>query len=262
MKFDTLELSIEDGVAHITLNRPEDANSLNLDLAQDYMAAAIECDTNPDVRAVLLTANGKMFCAGGDLNYMKEQGDNVAPALKELTAILHAGIATLARMDAPLIIAVNGVAAGAGMSLAATGDLVLAGASSRFIMAYTAAGLAPDGSSSYYLPRAIGLRRTQELMLTNRMLNAEEALDWGLITTIVADEDLVAEARALAKKMAKGPTKAFGQVKQLLLNSLDNSLETQMELESRAITAMGVTEDGREGIDAFVNKRKPAYKGR
>jgi 2-(1,2-epoxy-1,2-dihydrophenyl)acetyl-CoA isomerase len=262
MKFDTLKLSIEDGVAHITLNRPEDANSLNLALAQDYMAAAIECDTNPEVRAVLLTANGKMFCAGGDLNYMKSQGDNVAPALKKLTAILHAGIATLARMDAPLIIAVNGVAAGAGMSLAATGDLVLAGASSRFTMAYTAAGLAPDGSSSYYLPRAIGLRRTQELMLTNRMLNAEEALDWGLITTIVPDEDLVAEATALAKKLAKGPTKAFGQVKQLLINSLDNSLETQMELESRAITAMGVTEDGREGIDAFVNKRKPAYKGR
>ena len=262
MNFDTLELTIENGLAHITLNRPDDANSLNLALAQDYLAAAIECDTNPEVRAVLLSANGKMFCAGGDLNYMKSQGDVVAPALKELTAFLHAAIATLARMDAPLVIAVNGVAAGAGMSMAATGDLVLAGASSRFTMAYTAAGLAPDGSSSYYLPRVIGLRRTQELMLTNRMINAEEALDWGLITRIVPDEDLLAEAKTLAQGLASGPTKAFGQVKHLLINSLNNPLETQMELESRAITAMGGSEDGREGIDAFVNKRKPSYKGR
>jgi len=156
---------------------------------------------------------------------------------------------------------VNGIAAGAGMSMAATGDLVLAGASSRFTMAYTAAGLAPDGGASYYLPRVVGMRRTQELMLTNRMINAEEALDWGLITRIVPDEDLLDEAMKLAKIMANGPTKAYGQVKHLLLDSLTNSLETQMELESRAITAMGATEDGREGIDAFVNKRKPEYKG-
>ena len=262
MSFETIDLSIADGVAHVVLNRPDEANSLNLALAQDYMAAAIECDTNPDVRAVLVSANGKMFCAGGDLNYMQAQGDNVGPALKELTAVLHAAIATFARMDAPLVIAVNGVAAGAGMSMAATGDLVLAGVSSRFTMAYTAAGLAPDGSSSYYLPRVIGLRRTQELMLTNRMINAEEALDWGLITRIVPDEDLLDEAMKLARQLAGGPTKAYGQVKHLLNVSLNNGLETQMELESRAITAMGMTDDGREGIDAFVNKRKPEYKGR
>ena len=261
MTFDTLEMTIENGVAHIVLNRPDNANSLNLALAQDYMNAAIECDTNPDVRAVLLSANGKMFCAGGDLGYMKDQGDRLVPALKELTAVLHAGIATMSRMEAPLIIAVNGVAAGAGMSMAATGDIVLAGESSRFIMAYTAAGLAPDGGSSYFLPRVIGVRRTQELMLTNRMISADEALDWGLITRIVPDEDLLDEAKKLAATMAQGPTRAFGQVKHLLLESLTNPLETQMELESRAITAMGASEDGQEGIDAFHNKRKPAFKG-
>jgi 2-(1,2-epoxy-1,2-dihydrophenyl)acetyl-CoA isomerase len=261
MKLETLELTIEDGLAHIVLNRPNEANSLNLALAKDYLAAAIECDTNPEVRAVLLSATGKIFCAGGDLNYMASQGDKVAPALKEVTALLHAAIATLARTDAPLVIAVNGVAAGAGMSISATGDIVVAGESSRFTMAYTAAGLAPDGSSSYYLPRVIGLRKTQELMLTNRMISADEALEMGLVTKVVPDDDLLDEARTLAQSIAKGPTKAYGQVKHLLINSLTNPLETQMELESRAITATGATEDGREGINAFVNKRKPEFKG-
>ena len=261
MSYESIELSIEDGVAHIILNRPEDANSLNLQLAKDYFDVAMEVSTNSDVRAVLMTARGSIFSAGGDLKYFADKGDDVEAALHEVTAYLHAGIAKMARMDAPLIIGIDGVAAGAGMSIAASGDLVLATESSRFTMAYTAAGLAPDGSSSFYLPRVVGLRRAQELMLTNRMLSAQEALDWGLLTKVVPDGELMDEAMKLAKTIAKGPTKAYGQVKNLLLTTFGNGLETQMEDESRAIASMGVSADGREGVDAFLNKRKPEYKG-
>jgi 2-(1,2-epoxy-1,2-dihydrophenyl)acetyl-CoA isomerase len=166
------------------------------------------------------------------------------------------------RMRAPLVVAVNGTAAGAGMSLAVSGDLVLAADVAKFTMAYTAAGLSPDGSSSYFLPRLIGLRRTQELMLTNRRLSAQEAFEWGLVNRVVAADDLQQQARALAAQLAQGPTRAFGTVKRLLNESFTGTLETQMELEARGIAAMAGTPDGREGIQAFLEKRKPSFSGR
>jgi 2-(1,2-epoxy-1,2-dihydrophenyl)acetyl-CoA isomerase len=129
-------------------------------------------------------------------------------------------------------------------------------------MAYTNAGLSPDGSSSYYLPRVVGLRRAQELMLTNRMLSAEEARDWGIATTVVNDENLMEEAEKLAKKLANGPTKAYGAVKKLLSKTFEQSLETQLDDESRHIAAMAASEDGREGLDAFLNKRNPSFNGK
>jgi len=165
-------------------------------------------------------------------------------------------------MDAPLVVAVNGMAAGAGMSLAVSGDMVLAGESAKFTMAYTAAGLSPDGSSSYFLPRLIGLRRTQELMLTNRRLSAAEALEWGMVNRVVPDGELLDQAMELAKGFAQGPTLAYGTVKKLLISSFDESLETQLELESRGIAASGRTEDGREGMAAFMEKRAPKFQGR
>jgi 2-(1,2-epoxy-1,2-dihydrophenyl)acetyl-CoA isomerase len=165
-------------------------------------------------------------------------------------------------MNKPLIVAVNGMAAGAGFSMAVCGDLVLAAESAKFTMAYTAAGLSPDGSASYFLPRLIGMRKTQELMLTNRRLKAEEALEWGLVTQVVADEELAETAMKLAQQLAEGPTLAYGQVKQLLNSSFNNSLETQMELEGRGISAMAASTDGREGIQAFLEKRAPIYQGK
>ncbi len=259
--FETLEFAISDGVATITLNRPDAANGLNMAMGRELMLAAIRCDEDTSIRAVLLKANGKMFCAGGDLKSFAAYGDEISSAIKELTTYLHAAVSRFARMKAPLIIAVNGMAAGAGFSLAVTGDLVLAAESAKFTMAYTAAGLSPDGSSSYFLPRLIGLRRTQELMLTNRRLSAAEALDWGLITRLVDDEQLADEALKVAQQFAQGPTNAFSTVKKLLLTSSENSLETQMELEARGIAAMTTTEDGREGITAFTEKRVPTYTG-
>ncbi len=250
--FTTLKFSINEHIATIVLNRPDAANGLNMEMGKELMQAAIACDENPDVRCVLITGEGKMFCAGGDLKSFAAYGEKLPHAIKELTTYLHAAISRFARMKAPVIIAVNGTAAGAGMSMAVCGDLVLAAHSAKFTMAYTAAGLSPDGSASFYLPRLIGLRRTQQLMITNRRLSAEEALNWGLVTQVVEDAKLMDEARSLAKLLASGPTQAFGQVKKLLNTSFQESLETQMELEAQGIAAMTTCADGKEGIQAFL----------
>jgi 2-(1,2-epoxy-1,2-dihydrophenyl)acetyl-CoA isomerase len=182
--------------------------------------------------------------------------------LKELTTYLHAATSRFTRMNAPLVVAVNGTAAGAGFSLAASGDMVLIAESAKLTMAYTAAGLSPDGSSSFFLPRLIGLRRTQELMLTNRRLSAAEALEWGLVNQVVPDADLPRVASELAGQLARGATRAYGVVKSLLATAFQESLETQMELEARGIAAMAGSADGREGIAAFVAKRAAVFSGR
>jgi 2-(1,2-epoxy-1,2-dihydrophenyl)acetyl-CoA isomerase len=162
-------------------------------------------------------------------------------------------------MDAVLITAVNGVAAGAGFSLAVTGDLVLAAESASFTMAYTRAGLIPDGSSSYFLPRLIGITKTKELMLTNRTLPAKEASQWGLVTEVVADAELADRTNQLADQMAATARQSNGSVKALLLGTFKNGLEEQMELEGRLIAERAESADGREGIDAFLEKRKAQF---
>jgi 2-(1,2-epoxy-1,2-dihydrophenyl)acetyl-CoA isomerase len=180
--------------------------------------------------------------------------------VKELADEIHKAISVFARMAAPVVIAVNGTAAGAGFSLSLIGDVVLASTSAKFTMAYTAAGLTPDGSSTYYLPRLVGLRRAQELFLTNRTLTASEAADWGLVTRVVPDGDLEAEARAICRRLADGPAQAQSMVKKLLLCSLRNGLEDQMELEGRAIANAAASADGKVGISSFVAKRKPNFR--
>tara|TARA_B000000437_G_scaffold184803_1_gene141464 strand:- start:98 stop:583 length:486 start_codon:yes stop_codon:yes gene_type:complete len=161
-----------------------------------------------------------------------------------------------------VIAAVNGTAAGAGFSLVMACDLVIASEGSVFTMAYTNAGLSPDGSSTYFMPRRIGDRRTRELMLTNRVLSAEEALDWGIVNKVVTKDELSSETMKLAEKISRGPSLAYEKVKSLLDSSFNQSLETQMELETRAISEMVMTEDGQEGINAFLEKRSPTFKGK
>ena len=259
--YKTLSFDVADGVARLGLNRPEAANAFNPALCRDLFDAAIACDERDDIRAVLLTGEGSIFSAGGDLKYFDAQGDKLGASLKEITGLLHAAIGRMAHMDAPVVGAINGMAAGAGFSLAATCDIAIAGSSTRFTLAYTAAGLSPDGSSTWFLPRLIGLRRARELMLTNRMLSADEAQQMGIIDRVVADDALQEEAMAQAKTFAAGPTKAFGATKRLLQDTWTSGLETQMDRETRSISDLTRTADAREGINAFVNKRKPSFKG-
>ena len=259
MKFEALTFRQEGTVAIITLNRPKAANGLNAQMGLELRRAAKTCDSSDDIRAVIITGSGRFFCAGGDVKEMFDQGDAVGSAIKELADDLHIAISTFSRMKKPIIIAVNGIAAGAGFSLAISGDIVIAADTASFTMAYTKAGLSPDGSSSYFLPRLIGLRRAQELMFTNRTLSSQEALDWGMVTRLTPADDLMSSALEIAQTLAAGAAGSNAAVKSLLLSSFNNSLETQMEIEGRMIAANAASSDGREGITAFVEKRSPKF---
>ena len=245
MDFDTITLKIENGIGHITLRRPDNANALNATMAHELLNATIACDVDSSVRVVLLDAEGKMFCAGGDLGGFAAAGDDLAGVIKRMVVDLHGAISRLARMQAPVIASVQGAAAGAGFSLAMACDLVIAARTAKLTMAYTRAGLVPDGSSTFFLPRLIGRRRTLELMLLNPSLTAEAAHEWGLVT----------------RHIAQGPTGAYAAAKRLVLASSNETLESQMELEAAAIAAAATGPDGREGVRAFLDKRAPTFRG-
>jgi len=259
--YETLLYEVDEGVATVTFNRPDAANAMGPNMAKEFNDVSLEIEGNSNIRAVVLTGAGKMFCAGGDLGAFAAAGDKARSLILQMTGDLHLGISRLSRNAAPVIGAINGTAAGAGFSIVMLCDLAISAASAVYTMAYTNAGLSPDGSSTYFMPRKIGDRRTRELMLTNRVLKAEEALDWGVVNKVVPDDEVMSETMALAKKLANGPTQAFGEVKSLLNSSFDQSLETQMELEARGIAKLIASADGQEGLDAFLNKRKPEFKG-
>tara|TARA_B100001179_G_C18595454_1_gene407013 strand:- start:1313 stop:2098 length:786 start_codon:yes stop_codon:yes gene_type:complete len=261
MSYETLKFEINNGVGTITLNRPDAANAINIPMAKDLLKVAIECESGAPVRVLLLKGEGKLFCAGGDLKFISEL-DNLRAGLAEMLGYLHSALGKIDHLDAPLIGAITGTAAGAGLSLVSACDLAIAGESVNFTMAYTAAGLTPDASSTFHLPRSIGKKRTMELMLTNRVLSAKEGVKWGLINLVVADDQVIEESEKLARKIAEGPTRAYAGVKEMLRQSFSNGLETQMELESQIFANQLKGQDGPEGIKAFMEKRKPEFKGK
>jgi 2-(1,2-epoxy-1,2-dihydrophenyl)acetyl-CoA isomerase len=262
MPYQHLTLERRDHVATLTLNRPDAYNAFNLALGREIFHAVLEVDDDPTVRCVVITGSGKAFCAGGDVRDFADNPDRIGALLKELTTYLHGAVSRLCRSDKPVVMAVNGIAAGGGMSFALCGDLVIAAESARFTMAYSKIAATPDGSSSYFLPRLIGLRRAMELYFTNRVLSAREALEWGLVTRVVTDAELRPAVEAQARELAQGPTRAFGAAKRLFHQATWESLETQMELEAQAIAGCGRTEDFREGVTAFANKKTPTFRGR
>jgi 2-(1,2-epoxy-1,2-dihydrophenyl)acetyl-CoA isomerase len=262
MNYETMTFEVADSVATITLNRPDDANALNLQMSKDLFDVAVECDENTDIRAVILTGTGKMFCAGGDIAYFSTQGEKLPTMVKHMTMYLHGAVSRLNRMDAPVICAVNGTAAGAGFSLAIMGDIVMSADHAKYTMAYTRLGVSPDGSSSYFLPRRVGTKRALDLMLTNRLLSASEAESWGMVDYVHPGETLMDEARKMAAMFAEGPSKAYGRVKNLIHDSMHETLESQMERETVGIAESMRSADGREGVDAFVNKRKAGFTGK
>jgi 2-(1,2-epoxy-1,2-dihydrophenyl)acetyl-CoA isomerase len=262
MAYQALAVEVAEGVARVTLNRPESFNAMNMEMCRELAALALDCQEREDVRAVLITGAGKAFCAGGDLASFQAQGDGLTRHVTEMATVLHVAISRLARMEAPVVAAVNGVAAGAGFSLVTACDLVLAAESARFTMAYTRAGLSPDGSGTYFLPRIVGLRRAMEMALTNPVLSASEAQAWGIVNRVLPDDACLDEAGRLARSLAAGPTRAYGAVKKLLATSFDDSLEGQLERETHYIAEMTRTADAREGIAAFLEKRRPTFSGR
>lgn len=187
--------------------------------------------------------------------------DNLPHYLKEAATCLHVALSLFSSVEVPFIIGVNGIAAGAGMSLACNGDIVLAAESARFVMAYTTAGLTPDGGATYFLPRIVGLKKALELVLTNKELSAKEAMELGIVNRIVPDADLPAELDKMALQLASGATKALCAAKRLLYSGWNNALETQMEMEAQSIADMGRTSDAREAIKAFIEKRKVLFHG-
>jgi 2-(1,2-epoxy-1,2-dihydrophenyl)acetyl-CoA isomerase len=258
-----LDFEIRDHVAHLTLNRPEAANALNFALAKELEEVSLRCNEDPAVRAVLLAANGKLFCGGGDLKSFAAQKPADLPAhLKQVTLYLHTAMNRFARMRAPLVIAVNGGAGGAGLSLICAGDLVIAAESARFTMSYTRIGLTPDGSSTYYLPRIVGMRRAMDLAMTNRAITAREAEAMGLVTRVVPDSEVIGAAAKLATELAAGATTALGGVKRLLYASFNNTLAEQMEMETEYIADCARTADAQEGMTAFLGKRAPKFTGK
>ena len=255
----TIHLEIRESVAFLSLARPDAANTMNLEFGRQFLAAAFAIEAAPSVRAVVLTGQGKNFCFGGDLKGMVASGADVRAYLSELTTNLHAGMALLARLDAPVIAAVNGTAAGAGLGLVLAADLAIAARSAKFAPAYTGVGLTPDAGCTFLLPRAVGYKRAMELLLTNRVLDSQQALDWGLVNQVVEDETLAETAAALAARLAAGPAGAFGAVKRLLADA-EPGFEAQLARESRSIASRGMSAEGREGIAAFLEKRAPRFR--
>src|SRR5450432_1685946 len=255
----TVRLDIRDHIAHLTLCRPEAANTMKLQFGREFLAAALAIEAAATVRVVMLTGQGRNFCFGGDLKGMVASGADIGAYLRELTTNLHAGIALLARLDAPVVAVVNGTAAGAGLGLVLASDLAIAARSAKFAPAYTGVGLTPDAGCTFLLPRAVGYKRAMELFLTNRVLDAQQALDWGLVNQLVDDEDLAEHAAALAARLAAGPVGAFGAVKRLLAEAVPG-FEAQLARESRSISGRGMCPEGSEGIAAFLDKRAPAFR--
>ncbi|GAB4589916.1 enoyl-CoA hydratase/isomerase family protein [Nocardia sp. IFM 10818] len=256
--YENILFELDGPIARITLNRPNAANGIDQALADELAQAAAYCSDDPAVKVVVLTGAGKFFSAGGDVRAMAA-ADDTGAFIDKLAETLHHAVSSFARMDALLITAVNGTAAGAGLSLAIAGDLVVAAESASFTMSYTKVGLSPDGGASYYLPRLIGVRRTQDLMLTNRVLTAHEALDWQLLHRVVPDAELAGAVEELARQFASGPKLSNANVKKLLLVSSQHTLEEQLGTEAAFITHCAESADGAEGIAAFLGKRAPKF---
>ena len=256
-----LLIDVEDGVAWLTLNRPEAGNAIDLPMARALVDAAIRCQTDVTIRCVVLTGAGRLFCAGGDVGLFASAGEQVPALLSELAGTLHMALARLARMAKPLLVLVNGPAAGAGLSLAISGDVVLATRSAHFTAAYGAIGLTPDGGMSWLLPRLVGLRKAQEIILTNRRVKADEAEVIGLVTRLVDDDQLRTEGKATAATLTRSAVEAIGAARALLQESFSSGYETQLEREARAISAAGAAAECREGLAAYFAKRTPDFKG-
>lgn len=252
-----------DGVLRLTLNRPAVLNSFNLEMAQALQQALDAAAADAMVRAVVLTGSGRGFCAGQDLASVDFGEGKPLPDLGNFVRDQYNPIVTrIRRLEKPVICAVNGVAAGAGANLALACDIVLASSEASFIQSFAKIGLVPDSGGSYSLPRLVGMARATALLMLGDKVSATQAREWGLIWQVCEPAALLDSAMALAAQMATQPTRAFALTKRLLDASFDNDLATQLALEEELQREAGRTADFREGVLAFLEKRKPAFQGR
>jgi len=263
---DTLKLESADGIATLTLNRPESLNALNAEMREALLDRVCALEVDEAVRVVVIKGAGKHFMAGGDVKgfYADRDNDPHQKRRRFLEGInhMHPIIFGLRRMAKPVIASVQGYAAGFGVSLAVAADLTIAAADAKFTLAYVRIGTSPDGAATYFLPRMIGLKRALEVGMLGDDIDAETASRYGMVNFVVPTEQLEAETAKLARRLAQGPTLALGNLKGLMNASIDNQFEHQLQLEAEAFARNAVSEDFREGVSAFVEKRKPAFKGR
>jgi 2-(1,2-epoxy-1,2-dihydrophenyl)acetyl-CoA isomerase len=257
----TMTYDVEAGVAHVRFARPERANAVDPDFARDLRAVMIETEFDPAVKAVAVTAEGKVFSAGGDLRLFHGAGDRLPSLIADLLVDLHGAIYKMNSIAKPFVAGVGGAAGGAGLSLVTAFDLVVSGRSAKYTMAYTRAGVTPDGTSSYFLARHIGLRRALDLTLTNRVLSADEAEQWGLVNRVVADDEVDTVTLELASQLANGASRALGEAKRVMYHGYEHGLAEAGELEGVTITRVMGGHDAKEGIAAFVEKRAPSFRG-
>ena len=260
--FETIDVAIADGAATITLNRPEKLNAWNLQFGLDLREAVESLAGDQAVRAVLITGAGRAFSSGADLTETRETGDDGMPDLRaRLKERYHPIITGIREMPKPVIAAVNGPAVGIGCSLALSADLILAGESAYFLLAFVNIGLVPDGGSTAFVPARIGLARAMEMTMLGERIQAPQAYEWGLVNRVVADDELRGEADALLTRLAKGPTRAYANGKALLNRRLYADLHGQLEAEADAQHEQGLSPDFIEGVLAFMQKREPNFTG-
>jgi 2-(1,2-epoxy-1,2-dihydrophenyl)acetyl-CoA isomerase len=253
-----VETARDGGVLTITLNRPDTLNAFNQAM-HDALAAALKEARDPEVRAVVLTGAGRGFCVGQDLNEFREAPGDIGARLR---GNYHPNILAIRRLEKPVLAAVNGPAAGAGLSFACACDLRIAADSATFVPAFISIGLIPDSGGTYFVSRLLGPAKAFEWLTSGRTLTAAEAHAWGLVSEVVEADSLAPRAAELAAELSAKPTRAIGMTKRLIDQAAASTLEDQLEREAQLQTAATRTEDFREGVDAFLEKREPRFKGR
>ena len=256
---DTVLTQQHGSVLEVTLNRPEAYNALNLDMMQALGETFAATAADPSIKGVLLTGKGKAFCSGGDLKWISQQSEEAGSVLYRLAPQFHLSIVEIRRMEKPVVAAINGIAAGGGFSLALACDFRVMGESATLRQAYTSSGLSIDGGGSFALPRLVGMARAMEIMAFDQPISPAQALEWGLVTKVVPDEEVHSSALGMLDELTKTALHSFAWSKKLMTDSLNNTLETQLELERQGISDCAAHPNGQEGIQAFVEKRKPSF---
>ena len=258
----TVEFSSADGLGVIRLNRPAARNAIDTGFVDDLHEAVQCCAADHAVRALLIRGEGPSFTVGGDVAMLARTGPGELPAvLRRLTTSYHAALQILDRLPVPVVAAARGAVAGGGLGLIYVADIVLAAEGTRFTAGFGGLGLSGDGGGTWFLPRLVGMRRAAELYFGQRVLTAEEAAAWGLVTRVVRDEDLTAEAESAARQLAAGPTRAFGEIRTLLRRSHDATLGDQLLAETAALSRTAGTRDAAHAIESFMAKSRPEFHG-